>query len=202
MKIYFHLSIEEFTNSYLIVNDDPDIMEAIIIDPAKITQQMIKQIEEGGYDLTAVLITHNHTSHVKGLSTLNKIYSPIVYAADYELSSSNVCVLKGDGIILPAGLNVEYLSVPGHTADSLVFKIGNVLFTGDAITSGIIGETSSKYSKKMLISKIKEKIFSQTDGTVIMPGHGPPTTVGAEKVFNLDLNERLNSHGQPQNRNY
>lgn len=202
MKIYFHLTIEEFTNSYLIVNDDPNVKEALLIDPAKITTQMIKQIEEGGYNLTAVLITHNHTSHVKGLGTLNKIYSPIIYAADYGLCSSNACVLKGDGIIMPAGLKVEYMAVPGHTADSLVFKIGNVLFTGDAITSGIIGETSSKYSKRMLVSKIKEKIFSQTDETVIMPGHGPPTTVGAEKVFNLDMNERLNAHGRLRSRSY
>lgn len=202
MKIYFHLTVEEFTNSYLIVNDDPNVMEAILIDPAKITTQLINQIEDGGYKLTSVLVTHNHTSHVKGLPTLNRIYSPYVYAADYEICSSNSYVLKGDGIITLAGLKVEYMSVPGHTADSLVFKIGNVLFTGDAVTSGIIGETSSKYSKKMLISKVKEKIFSQPDDTVIMPGHGSPTTVKAEKNFNLDLLDRPNARGLRQNRNY
>jgi glyoxylase-like metal-dependent hydrolase (beta-lactamase superfamily II) len=69
----------------------------------------------------------------------------------------------------------------------MVFKIGTTMFTGDTITSGIIGETASSYSKKLLSSKIQEKIFSQTDETVIMPGHGPPTTVASEKQYNLDV---------------
>lgn len=202
MKIYFHLTIEEFTNSYLIVNDNPDVMEALLIDPASVNPQMISQIEEGGYNLTSVLVTHNHGSHVRGLSTLKKLYSPLIYAADYELCSSADCVLKNDGVITLAGLEVEYMSVPGHTADSLVFKIGNVLFTGDAITSGIIGETSSKYSKRMLIGKLHEKIFSQSRETVIMPGHGPPSTVGAEKIFNLDMNDRSGEHALQTSQNY
>ena len=187
MKIYFHLSLEEFTNCYVVVNDESEKKEAIIVDPGVITNDMIKQIEAGPYRLSAVLITHNHFNHVKGLRTLNKIYSPVIYAADYEITGSKTYVLKGDGKINIAGLNVEYFSIPGHTADGMVYKIGAVLFTGDTITSGITGETASHYSKKLMEDKIKEKIFSQTDETVIMPGHGPPTTVQSEKRFNLDI---------------
>ncbi|MCR5219257.1 MBL fold metallo-hydrolase [Treponema sp.] len=187
MKFYFNLSFDDFTNCYTIVNDDPSVMEAIIVDPGVITPQMIETIERDKYKVTAVLITHNHTSHVKGLSTLMKIYSPRIYAADYEVAGKQVTVLQGDGEINTAGLKVQYFSVPGHTSDSMVFKIGNALFTGDTITSGIIGETASSYSKNLLKSKIQEKIFSQTDETVIMPGHGPPTTVASEKQFNLDV---------------
>ncbi len=189
MKIYFHLCLQEFTNCYIVANDDPNVMEALIIDPGKISAEMIKQIERGGYKLTGVLITHNHTNHVRGLATLRKIYTPFVYAADYEVAGAKAIVLRGDGILKVAGLDVMYYSVPGHSADSMVFKIGDVLFTGDTITSGIIGETWSKYSRRMLCNKIQEKIFSQSDQTIIMPGHGPPTTVEAERQFNLDLSE-------------
>ena len=187
MKIYFHLCLEEFTNCYVVVNDDPAVKEALIIDPGKITTQIIKQIEEGGYQLTGVLITHNHENHVRGLSTLNRIYSPYIYAADYEVAGSKAVVLRGDGTTTIAGLQVEYLSVPGHSADSMVFKIGNVIFTGDTLLAGTIGSTSSHYSKNLLISNIEKKILSQNDQTVLMPGHGPPSTVGAEKTYNMDL---------------
>ena len=187
MKIYFHLCLEEFTNCYVIANDDPNVKEALIIDPGKISTEIINQIEDGGYDLTGVLITHNHKNHVKGLNALCKIYSPHIYAADYEVADYKSIVLQGDGKLKIAGLDVEYFSVPGHSPDCMVFKIGNVLFTGDTITSGIIGETSSSYSKKMLRTKIQEKIFSQTEDLVLMPGHGPPSTVASEKQFNLDV---------------
>ncbi len=187
MKIYFHLSVEEFTNSYVVVNENPAVKQAIIIDPGKISPDIIQQIEDGGYNLTTVLITHNHYNHVRGLTTLRKIYSPQVYAADYDIVGTKAIVLNGDGKLTLAGLPISYFSVPGHSFDSMVYKIGNVLFTGDTVTSGIIGETTSQYSKKLLCDNIREKIFSQTDDTVIMPGHGPPTTVGAEKLYNLDM---------------
>lgn len=187
MKIYFHLCIEEFTNCYVIVNDDPNVMEAIIIDPGKISTHMIQQIEEGGFNLTGVLITHNHTNHVHGLNTLCKIYSPKVYAAESEVSGIKTNVLKGDGSVTVAGLKVQHYSVPGHTSDSLAYKIGNVVFTGDTLFAGNIGSTASKYSKRLLRNNLKTKILSQTDDTVLMPGHGPPTTVGTEKQFNSDI---------------
>ncbi|MBP5464984.1 MAG: MBL fold metallo-hydrolase, partial [Treponema sp.] len=160
MKIYFNLCLEEFTNCYVVVNDQPDVMEALIIDPGRISSEIIDQIERDHYKLTGVLITHNHTNHVKGLSTLKKIYSPYIYAADYDVGGSQSVVLRGSGDIDVAGLNVKYYSVPGHSSDSMVYRIGNVLFTGDTITSGIIGETSSKYSKKLLLDNILEKIYS------------------------------------------
>ena len=167
MKIYFNLCLEGFTNCYVVVNDDPAVMEALIIDPGKISSEIIEQIERGRYELTGVLITHNHTGHVKGLSTLKKIYSPYVYAADYDVGGEKSVVLRGSGEIEVAGLNVKYYSVPGHSSDSMVYRIGNVLFTGDTITSGIIGETSSKYSQKLLRDNIIEKIYSQMPTTVL-----------------------------------
>ncbi|MBQ6566838.1 MAG: MBL fold metallo-hydrolase [Treponema sp.] len=192
MKIYFNLCLEGFTNCYVVVNDDPKVMEALIIDPGKISSEIINQIERGRYELTAVLITHNHTNHVKGLSTLKKIYSPYVYAADYDVGGGKSVVLRGNGEMEVAGLNVKYYSVPGHSSDSMVYRIGNVLFTGDTLTSGIIGETTSKYSNRLLMDNIIEKIYSQADATVLMPGHGPPSTIGGEKQFNLDIPYQLN----------
>ncbi len=187
MKVYFHLSFDGFTNAYVVVNENENLKEAIIIDPAKITIDMIKQIEDGGYTLKAVLITHNHKQHVRGLKTLLKIYTIKVYAGDFEVGGVETEVLRGDGKIKIAGLNIDYYSVPGHSSDSMVFKIENLMFTGDTISAGRISGTTNKYSEKLLKDKIQEKILSQTDDTILLPGHGPPTTVRGEKLFNLDI---------------
>ncbi len=185
MKIYFHLNLEGFSNCYVIVNENTH--EAIIVDPGQITTEIINHIETGGYKLTGVLVSHNHGSHVAGLSTLRKIYSPEVYAADWEVAGNDTNVLKDDGVLKIAGLDVEYYSLPGHTNDSMVYKIGSVLFTGDSLSACKIGSTNSKFSERTLVKNIRQKILSQTDDTVIMPGHGPPTSVGVEREFNPKL---------------
>ncbi len=190
MKIYYHLSRENFTNSYLVVNDSPDVMEALIVDPSTITTELISQIEDGGYKLTGVLVTHNHKNHVSALNTLRKIYTPTVYAADYELSGAWSTVLGGEGVISVAGLSISYFALPGHSSDSMVYRIENVFFTGDSLFAGTIGSTSSKYAERTLRNNINTKILSQNDNCVIMPGHGSPTTVGAEKLYNIDLSAK------------
>ena len=184
MKIYHHLDFAKLTNCYLVVNEITK--EALIIDPCKISNALIAQIEQDKYNLVAVLITHKHTNHYRGLKTLRKIYDFTVYAADNELASG-MNILKDEGVKKIAGLNVEYFSLPGHSADSMVYKIGSVLFTGDVIFAGTIGSSSCSYTKKHLCKGITSKILSLNDDTVIMPGHGPMTSVAAEKEFNLDL---------------
>lgn len=188
MKIYFHLSIDGFANCYLVTN--PITKEALIIDPGNITQEIIRQIEDDHYNLVAILITHHHRSHIRGVQTLQRIYSPVVYAADLQVANNDTNVLKGDGTIKVAGLTIKYMSVPGHTPDSLCFKIGKVIFTGDALTAGMLGSTSNNYAERNLYTNVETKILSQTDNTIIMPGHGPPSSVGAEKKFNLAFSKQ------------
>lgn len=186
MKIYFHLNLGGFSNCYVVVNEECN--EALVIDPGQITEKIISQLEENHLKLEGVLVTHNHGSHVHGLKTLQKIYEPKVYAADWEVAGDNTTVLNGDGKVQVANMDVEYMAVPGHTSDSVVYKIGNVLFTGDVISAGSIGSTNSSYSEFILKSTIEQKIFSQQDGLVVMPGHGPPSTLGALKAFSPNFN--------------
>lgn len=182
MKIYFNLNLEGFSNCYVITNEKN--MEAVIIDPGKITKEILQQIEGGPFNLTAVLITHNHESHIRGLPTLKKIYTPKVFAADYDLAGSSETILKGDGIIKIAGLTIGYMAVSGHSADSLAYKIGRTIFIGDTLTSGIVGSTNSNYARRTLISNLQTKILSQQDDIILMPGHGPPVSVAAERKYN------------------
>lgn len=181
MKIYFHLNVEGFSNCYLVVNEKNK--EAFLVDPGRITEDLISQIEENNLNLTSVLVTHNHGSHVDGLKTLQKIYNPKIYAADWNVAKNETNILNGDGKIKIANMLVKYMTIPGHTSDSVVYQIGNIIFTGDVLFAGSIGSTNSSYSKFILQTNIESKIFSQLDGTIIMPGHGPLSTVGAAKQF-------------------
>ena len=186
MKIFYHLNPEGFSNTYVIANEKTK--DVIIIDPGAMNEEIIEQIEANEFKLTSVLITHNHGSHVNGLKTLLKIYSPRIYGADWGIAGKDTTVLNGDGKLRLAGMTVHYMTLPGHTADSMIYKIGTVLFTGDSITAGRIGSTDSSYSSHILRQNISERIFSQQENTIIMPGHGPPSSVGAEKYCNMDLN--------------
>lgn len=189
MKIYFHINEGGFSNCYLVVNEISN--QAIIIDPGKITKEIIARIEDNHLNLAAVLITHNHGSHADGLKTLRKIYSPKVFAADWTVAANDTTVITGDGTTQIEGMQVSYLSIPGHTADSVVYSIGSILFTGDVLLSGEIGKTNSSYSEYILRSNIEHKIFSQLDSTILMPGHGPPTTLGAAKaIYNQNLPQK------------
>lgn len=186
MKIYTHLTLTGgFSNCYLVVNEKSK--EAVIIDPGEVTEEIISQIEDNHLKLSAVLITHNHSSHIAGLKTLLKIYTPKIFAADWEVAGNNTTVITGDGKIKAAKMNIKYMSIPGHTSDSVVYGIGNVLFTGDVLFAGSMGSTNSSYSNFILRSNIEQKILSQQYASVLMPGHGPPTTLGAAIEFNLDF---------------
>lgn len=182
MKVYFHFNIDGFSNCYVVTNEKT--MEALIIDPGKITKEILEQVESGPFNVTAVLITHSHKSHVRGLETLKKIYKPKVYAADFDIAGSEETLLNGDDIIYAAGLQIKHLALPGHSADSMAYKIGHIVFTGDTIFAGMISTTSSTYARRTLISNISTKILSQQDDIILMPGHGPPSTLASEKNFN------------------
>ena len=185
MKIYFHMSIESFSNCYVIVNELTS--EALVVDPGTVTKEMINQLEDNHYKPVAVLVTHNHEDNLRGLKTFLKIYHADVYAAESKIFGIPTKVIHGEGKLNLAGLEIDYFSVPGHSPDSLVYKIGTVLFSGDVIGAGTIGETNSNYSTKILKRGIEQRILTQPEDTTIMPGHGPMTTVAAERSFNIDL---------------
>lgn len=185
MKVYFNRIVETFSNSYVVVNDAQ--RKALIIDPGRVTHEMISQIENGGYTLEAILITSNIPEHTDGISTLERIYRPGIYAADTDIAGKKTFVIRGDGKLHVCGLDMSYFSIPGHSSDSIVYRIGNVLFTGDVISAGKVGETVSAYSRKVMIDDINKKLMPHSDDTIIMPGHGPMTSVGAEKLFNIEL---------------
>ena len=167
MKIYYHYSRDGFSNGYLVGNETTG--EAIIIDPGVMNKEVLAHIETNHFRIQAVLVTHNHASHHRGLQTLLRIYNPKVYAADAELNGKKTVLLQGDGTFAAAGFAVRYYAVPGHSPDSLMFQIEHVLFTGDALSAGRLGQTNNIYGKRNLIAHLHNKLLGQVDSVILMP---------------------------------
>ena len=185
MKVYQHYSLYGFSNVYLVGNDATK--EALVVDPAEMNASLLGHIEKNGYNLKAVLVTHNHSHHVRGLKTLLKIYDARIYGASAQIAGFPSVALRDGETVATCGFDVQVLSVPGHSPDSLVFRVEGVLFTGDALHAGLIGKTLSSYNAVTLAEMLRTKVLSQADEYVILPGHGPPSTVATERQFNVGL---------------
>jgi glyoxylase-like metal-dependent hydrolase (beta-lactamase superfamily II) len=92
-----------------------------------------------------------------------------------------------------AGFIFDVREIPGHSPGSVVFVCDQFdppfVFGGDVLFAGSIGRTDLGGNMPRLLSGIRSKLFSLPDATVIYPGHGPPTTIGAEKQTNPFVGE-------------
>jgi glyoxylase-like metal-dependent hydrolase (beta-lactamase superfamily II) len=166
---------------------EASLREAIIVDPGNMDETILTLIERNNYTLRGVLVTHDHLSHVRGLRTLKRIYDADIYAVNHMILDQRTTRVK-DGDTLHIGpFVVEVISVPGHSSDSAVFKIGYWLFTGDALSAGLLGSTASSYGAEVQMTALRSKILSLPGNYAILPGHGPPSSLEAERRFNVGI---------------
>ena len=151
-----------------------------------------KVLKERAIDLSqimAVLVTHDHEQHVAGIGKYMKVYPCPVYAYRSKVMGYGTRVLRETMRLDIEGFQVDVLHVPGHSDDSLVYVIGNAMFTGDTLAAGRVSSTSSMSSKARLIRSINAKIMTYDDNYLVFPGHGCPTKIRIERMLNHDLLE-------------
>ncbi len=187
MRLFPHFSFLDFSNSYLIGPDRGG--NAILIDPGIFDAGLLSLIEDNDYYVRYVLVTHAHNSHTRGLKTLLKIYDAQVFAFNPFIQDSPAVQVKEGKRQLVGDFLFEVIETPGHSDDSLCFKLDQFLFTGDTLTAGSISKTPDS-TDKALISTIKKKLLTLDDDTLIFPGHGPPSRIAVEREFNLYLQEK------------
>jgi len=195
VRLYFHYCPSNFSNTYLLGTDfsstqkeDASPREAIIIDPGIMDASLLNMIEENNYSLKGILVTHDHHHHIQGLRAILRIYDTEVFAINPIVGEYHTTLVK-DGQLFNIGtFKVEVFSIPGHSADSAVFRVDRFLFTGDTISACRLGSTASSYSAATQTSAIIRKILSLPGDYTILPGHGPPSSLEAERRFNLELN--------------
>ncbi len=185
MKVYFHFSLNGFSNSYLIGPKEGG--DAILVDPGYINLELIEKIENNNFTIAHVLLTHRHLAHTQGLGTLLKIYNPTVYAGSPSMYETPVTEVLDRTVLDLSGIEVEAIHIPGHTIDSYVYRIGNTLFTGDVLSAGRVGNTNGVVERALLLKGIKNRLVSLDERFLIFPGHGTISTLKIEKLFNRDL---------------
>ncbi|MDR1788597.1 MAG: MBL fold metallo-hydrolase [Treponema sp.] len=186
MQLFCHYCTHGFSNCYILGSEETP-RQALLIDPGSLDTEIINIIEENEYTLAGVLVTHTHRHHIQGLNTLLRIYQADIYAIASEIGEHTARRVSDGETITIGPFTVEVISVPGHTADSAVFRVGRFLFTGDVLSAGLIGSAASPYGAAVEVRALRGRIFPLPGNYFIFPGHGPPSSLEAERRFNEGL---------------
>ena len=190
------------TNSYLVM--DGDTKDAVIIDANFEPESILEVARKAGANVLAILMTHTDVDHIAGLPTLLEQLGPIpvaVHDAERHVlvegtplrrefaaeppRLENVTSLNEQSHYRVGSLDFEVLHTPGHSPGGVTLKIGNLLFTGDALFAGSIGRSDFANSNgRGLLEGIHAKLLSLPEDSVVYSGHGPKTTIGKEKRTN------------------
>ena len=194
MKLFIYYCPQGFSNCYILgtdftsEKDSAAPREAILIDPGSINSEILSLIENNSYKLRGILITHDHPHHVQGLKTITRIYGTKIYSINSVISEQRTTLVHDGETIKIGPFRTEVISVPGHSSDSVVYKIGRFIFSGDVLSAGLVGTTDSSYAAATQAAALRSKILSLPGDCTVLPGHGPPTSLEAERRFNLGLN--------------
>ena len=178
------------SNGYLFFLEDGKT--AALIDPAGLPQTIMHAIAEGPYALRYILITHEHADHCDATEAIARAFPLahiVMHRSDVHaigaLGERALPVIDGDELPFGDNAAIRMLHTPGHTDGSSCFLFKATLFTGDTLFAGSVGGAFGERSGyRDILSSVSTKIFSLDDATVLMPGHGPPTTVAEEKAHN------------------
>jgi len=102
-----------------------------------------------------------------------------------DLARKALPVVDGDELPFGEHAAIRMLHTPGHTDGSSCFLFRSTLFTGDTLFAGSVGGAFGNVSTyRDILDSVRTKIFALDDSTVLMPGHGPPSTIAEEKAHN------------------
>ena len=180
--------------------------EAIVIDPGDDIEDVLALVRKHNLQVKQIVITHAHIDHLGGAMKLR-----VATGAPILLNQNDYALLKmldvqaawigmanpgkvqidqsvGQADIMRTGsLTANVMHTPGHTEGSicLYFPAEKTLIAGDTLFAGSIGRTDlpgGSYEK--IINSIREKVLALPDETIVVPGHGPLTTIGEERESN------------------
>jgi hydroxyacylglutathione hydrolase len=194
-------------NCYL-VRPDRGATEAVVVDPGDAATELRLELARAGARCAAILVTHCHYDHIGAVADLAEgtgapVYmsreeAPVMAAPDEYYAALGVYVrpyepdvlLDGGETFEAAGLEFETLPVPGHSPAHLAFSTDGCLFSGDVLFQGGVGRTDLLGGDwDTLVESIRSLVERFPPETVVYPGHGPATTLGAELARNPFLVE-------------
>jgi glyoxylase-like metal-dependent hydrolase (beta-lactamase superfamily II) len=190
------------TNSYLV--EDEDSHDAVVIDANLEPELMVDLVRRRGARVRAILLTHTDIDHIAGLTRLREEFGDVpiaVHDAERTVITDGVPLRREFDRSLPSFDHVEALvpgetyragslafdvmHTPGHSPGGVTLRVGNALFTGDALFAGSIGRSDfSNSDGQALLEGIRERLLTLPDDSLVFSGHGPVSTIGQERRYN------------------
>lgn len=196
-------------NSYLLW--DEKTKEAVCIDPGRPVNELIGVVKEKGLRLARILLTHGHADHIAGVEEVKNATGASVSAhsaaapmlANPALNLSQLFgaeleiypdILLADGDIISIGnVLLKVRHTPGHSPGGIALLGPELVFAGDLIFAGSVGRTDLPGGDQKTLMQSLKKLMKLPDETRILPGHGPATTVGQERLTNPFLRAQSES---------
>lgn len=185
---------------------DEGTREAMVIDPGDDIAEVLGLVRKHGLTVKQIVVTHAHIDHVGGAMKLRQLAgAPILLNQnDYALLKMLDMQAAWVGMAAPGkveidqplvegeklragGLEATVLHTPGHTEGSicLYFSAQQKLIAGDTLFAGSIGRTDLPGgSFEKIMSSLHQRVLALPDETIVVPGHGPLTTIGEERESN------------------
>ncbi|ALE86030.1 MBL fold metallo-hydrolase [Pseudonocardia sp. HH130629-09] len=172
----------EGTNTWVLAA--PDAHDRIVVDPGEDDGKHLEALADGP-PVAAVVLTHRHHDHAGGIGRFVELTGAPVYAADPSLTSGTTPLLDG-AVVTGGGVELEVLSTPGHTSDSVSLLLrgpgadGVALLSGDTVLGR--GTTVIAHPDGTLGPYLDSlrRIAGMPAGTPVLPGHGPELPDAAE----------------------
>ncbi|MDQ3354589.1 MAG: MBL fold metallo-hydrolase [Actinomycetota bacterium] len=162
--------------------------EAVLFDAAAEPDLLLERA--GALGVGGVLQTHGHWDHVGAIPALRQAGYPVrISAADVALIPNaarlDLDTTLADGEVIAVGdLRLQVLATPGHTPGSMCFRLDGapLVFAGDTLFPGGPGATGGDPARfATILEAIESRLFSLAGETLVLPGHGELTTIGAER---------------------
>ena len=163
---------------------------AAVIDPPRDVDIYIDAAKQKGLKIEHIVETHLHADFVSGHNELAERSGARIYLGDGSGATfPHTSVEDGDSVQF-GNCRFDFLQTPGHTIESVCIVMTDLaepshpraVFTGDTLFPGGPGNTQNDPVRfERIVSSIRERLFSLPDSTLVHPGHGRDTTIGAER---------------------
>jgi hydroxyacylglutathione hydrolase len=190
----------------------PAASAALLVDPGDEAERLVGALEELALSVEAILLTHTHIDHIGAVAALARhtgapVYCPALeramladidgwmvplgFAGGFESYEADQLLYGGEHLEL-AGLDIDVVFTPGHSAGHLTFVLPAhaTMLDGDVLFRGSVGRVDLPGGDwETLLDSIAMLLDAYPPATRVLPGHGPETTLGSEREHNPFLTE-------------